>query len=130
MSSPDSAIKNYSYDFILGDNEPQEINVNLPVSPGSALRQGITYYSVLHKIASDPTSAIITAIQQDEETIRIDYNFKDSMKIALGNGISGRWRGYFSTRVDSGSLWLDAKSLVPLKSISGQVEENYANYII
>lgn len=129
LFGPTSDVKNYSYEFLLVDNAPRTIEVSKPANTSSSFRQGISYYTVLHKLASEPASAVITAIQEDGRTIRLDFSLKDSMKIACGNGISGTWRGYFSSRVDMGSLWLDAEKMVPIKTVSGQVEEYFSNYV-
>ncbi|MHC4561110.1 MAG: hypothetical protein ACYS80_27850, partial [Planctomycetota bacterium] len=129
LLGPTSDVKNYSYEFLLVDKVPRTIEVRKPAKTGSSFRQGISYYTVLHKLASEPASAVITAIQEDGKTIRLDFTLKDSMKIACGNGISGTWRGYFSSRVEMGSLWLDREIMVPIKTRSGQVEEYFSNYV-
>ncbi len=129
LLGPTSDVKNYSYEFLLVDKAPRTIEVRRPAKTRSSFRQGISYYTVLHKLASEPASAVITAIQDDEKTIQLDFTLKDSMKIACGNGISDTWRGYFSSRVDMGSLWLDTEIMVPIKTISGQVEEYFSNYV-
>jgi hypothetical protein len=129
LISPPSEVKTYSYAFILGNKEPEMIEVSNPLRTNNSFRQGISYYTALHKLASDPSSSIITEIQESERTIQIGFNLKKSIKIACGNGISGSWQGYFSRRVGGGTLWLDAERKVPIKAKTEDVEEHFSEYV-
>jgi hypothetical protein len=47
-------VKNYIYDFVLVDCEPRVIEVNQASKASGNFRQGIAYYTVLHKLAIVP----------------------------------------------------------------------------
>jgi len=49
-----SEVKNYIYDFVLVDYKPRVIEVNQPSKASGNFRQGIGYYTVLHKLAIVP----------------------------------------------------------------------------
>jgi len=100
LIGPASKVRNYSYNFNLYDRnskqpEPKTIKVKRPTKVNSKWRQGITYDSVLHKLISTPSAAIIRKIQRNEQTIQLDFIFKDYKRSTCGNGISHTWVGYF-----------------------------------
>ncbi|MHC4744498.1 MAG: hypothetical protein ACYS8Z_21495, partial [Planctomycetota bacterium] len=134
LIGPSAEVRNYSYDFNFhdwksGEIEKEVINVKRAGKADSKQRQGITYDSILHKLIDNPSIAITRKIQRNEQTIQLDFVFKDYVKVTCGNGISHSWRGYFEGWLKVGSLWLDAKKMVPLKLKSGWNVEYFSEYV-
>ncbi len=129
LKGPAEEVKNYSYEFKLGDGDPKGFSITDPRKSSMSFRQGISYYSVLHKLASDPSAANINVIEESDKIIRLDFALKNSMKCGTGNGLSGSWIGYFNRGIDTGSIWLDKEKMVPVKVVAGIVEEEFSDYV-
>lgn len=122
-------VEKYSYDFTLGTKSPQRMEVTDPQHAGQAVRQAVTYSSVPHLLARTSGSAVISVLEAGADTIRLRFEFPAPIGVALGNGVSGSWQGYFSSRVESGTLVLDARRFVPLKLETSAVVEDYADFL-
>jgi bla regulator protein BlaR1 len=128
LISPPSQTKNYSYEFALYHGETKTFKVPEPSSADRAIRQGITYDSLLHKLAKEPFAATYTSIEEVNGIIRTDFKLKESIQIHVGNGLRGRWYGSFDQRVEGGTFWIDAKKMFPVRAKCDEVYEYFSDY--
>ena len=140
LIGPSWKVLEYSYDFTLHTNEGEldsnKSSFNIINSPklNPAVRQGITYYSALHKLVDEPSSAYVTKIEEENgSVIRLDFTLYDPVMMWCGNGISERWFGSFNREINYGKLWLDIRKKVPIKIKSDyeqpeSVEEQFSEY--
>ena len=128
LIGPPAEVKNYSYDFALHQDEPHTYKVTEPSSADRAIRQGITYNSLLHKLAKEPFAATYTSIEEVNGIIRTDFKLKESIQIHVGNGLRGSWYGSFDQRVEGGTFWIDAKKMLPVRAKCNEVYEYFSDY--
>jgi beta-lactamase regulating signal transducer with metallopeptidase domain/outer membrane lipoprotein-sorting protein len=128
LIGPPVAVKNYSYDFALYQDEPHTYKVTEPSSADRAIRQGITYDSLLHKLAKEPFAATYTSIEEVNGIIRADFKLKESIQISMGNGLRGSWYGSFNQPVEGGTFWIDAKKMLPVRAKCNEVYEYFSDY--
>jgi hypothetical protein len=94
-----------------------------------AERQGISYDSAIHHLIQSPDQIAFRHVQVSSEKITLSYLLAEPVHVAVGNGISGTWSGYFSMGVREGTLVIDAKRLVPLEHSAEGLHETYARYV-
>ncbi|MGD0551089.1 MAG: M56 family metallopeptidase [Sedimentisphaerales bacterium] len=128
LISPPSQTKNYSYEFALYKGETKTFKVSEPSSADRAIRQGITYDSLLHKLAKEPFAATYTSIEEVNGIIRADFKLKESIQIRMGNGLRGSWYGSFNQPVEGGTFWIDAKKMLPVRAKCNEVYEYFSDY--
>lgn len=129
LSGPPPAVRTYSYEFQLDGSPPKKIEVDTKRSGGGAARQGISYYSPIHHLTRDPAQVRFRRVDMGEQRITLDYILAEPAPVAMGTGISGTWRGYFSKRVREGTLVVDAKRLVPLAHTARGLRETWSQYV-
>jgi len=127
IESP-SQTKNYSYEFSLYKGETETFKVAEPSSSDRTIRQGITYDSLLHKLAKEPFAATYTSIEEVNGIIRTDFKLKEPIQIHAGNGLKGRWYGSFDQLVEGGTFWIDAKKMSPVRAKCDDVYEYFSDY--
>ncbi len=86
-------------------------------------KRGITYTplaAVLLKALVDPESKVATldALERTDEEIEVEFQTDGSLGSRLGGGVSGSWSGYIHYQLGSGTLRLDAKTLMPIELTS------------
>jgi ankyrin repeat protein len=134
---PTDYVRNYSYDFITTEREQdcsvtkktERIEISDPYAADRTFRQGITYYSVLHKLLSEPSSAVITAIRERGDHIQLDFTFEEPVRVECGNGLSRTTGHYFSGSVHTGYVSIDAEKMVPDRVITNLFEEEFRGYV-
>ena len=129
---PPETIQAYSYVFTQGDREPVGVNINDPTRAHRSERQGITYYSVIHRLAAMADKIVFTASRQEGDHLVLSFVLSTRMMIVAGNGngVPGSvWQGCFSTDVDRGTLWLDQTRWVPVRIESRVCAETYHDYV-
>ncbi len=127
LIGPPAEVRNYSYDFALYQDEPHTYKVTEPLSAGRTIRQGITYNSILHKLATEPSAATYTAIEEANGSIKLDFKLTDS-GVSVGNGIEKGWRGYISRKIEAGTFWIDAQKMVPVRAECNKLYEYFSDY--
>ena len=128
LIGPPAEVKNYSYEFALYHGETKTFKVSEPSSADRALQQGITYDSLLHKLAKEPFAATYTSIEEVNGIIKTDFKLKESIQIHVGNGLRERWYGSFDQRVEGGTFWIDAKKMFPVRAKCNEVYEYFSDY--
>jgi HEAT repeat protein len=128
LFGPPPAVKEFSYEFRFGNDKPTAFEVDTKTSGGGSTRQGISYYSPLHRLASDPSQVSFRRVDVGPEKVTLAYMLPEPMRVAMGTGVSGSWRGYFSTSVREGTLVVDAARLVPLEHTTADLQETWSEY--
>ena len=98
----------------------------LPAGVSSGWSAGTTrirYCSALHRLVRDPSQVSFRRVDVDREKITLAYIFPEPARVAMGTGVSGSWRGYFSTSVREGMLVVDADRYVPLEHTATGLQE-------
>ena len=127
ITQPSTKIENYEYQFRLGDEPPETISIEHDSKAGRTSRQGIHYQGTPHLLARNWENVIFRQVEVDEdaETIALRFIAQDSGKIAAGNGITGRFHGFFSAPLSEGLIVLDQRTCRPLKT----EWETFSNYV-
>ena len=129
LVAPPPEVKSYGYDFHLAGKEPKTCRIVDPAKENTWLRQGISYYSVVHYLAARPEQAVFRLVDVGDDEITLVYDLKESVRASAGNGLVGTWSGFFSTGVGQGKLVLDAKTLVPREHRSAEFSETFSQYV-
>jgi hypothetical protein len=155
LAPPDSVMK-YSYVFHLSwDKAPDgvlqtPVHVASPRNASANERQGITYSSLLQRLAKNPEQVRVQSVKEENGKITLALKILPApgaktswvvdgttyplppLGIDCGNGISRNWRGHFQTGGTNAVLVLDAEKMVPLSSVvdvsGGTVEELFSDY--
>jgi RNA polymerase sigma factor (sigma-70 family) len=155
LAPPDSVMK-YSYVFHLSwDKAPggvlqTPVHVASPRNASTNERQGITYSSLLQRLAKNPEQVRVLSVKEENGKIRLALKILPApgarttevvdgksqpippLAIEYGNGLSGSFRGYFSTGGTYATLVVDAEKMIPLSSVvevpNGTVEESFSDY--
>ena len=155
LAPPDTVMK-YNYVFHLYSNKAPGGDLQKPVrvtNPRTALpqeRQGITYSSLLQRLARNPEQVRVQSAKEENGKIRLVLKILPApgakttgvvggksypippLGMEYGNGISTPFYGYFSTGGTNAELVLDAEKMVPLSSMVtipyGTVEESFSDY--
>ncbi|MCK4887859.1 MAG: M56 family metallopeptidase [Planctomycetes bacterium] len=136
LIGPGSDIQQYSYDFNLyldvrRDESPKKYSYDIsnPSKASQTIKQGVYYYSALHKLAKEPEAACVTKIEKHGSMLKIDYSFYEPIKCGVGNGISKIYLGSFTRRIKYGSLWIDSEKNIPIRIKSwDEPDDKSANY--
>ena len=155
LAPPESVMK-YSYVFHLSwDKAPggvlqTPVHVASPRNASANERQGITYSSLLQRLAKNPEQVLVQGVKEENGKITLALKVLPALgaktsyvvdgatyplpplRIDCGNGISQNWRGEFQTGGTNAVLVVDAEKLVPLSSVVvapyGTVEESFSDY--
>ena len=158
LLAPPETVMNYSYVFHLAWKKAPGGVLQIPVhvaNPLEALpqdRQGITYSSLLQRLAKNPERVQVQSAKEENGKITLALKFLPipgarttqvingtmypipPLGIECGNGIvqSRGFRGYFQTGGTNAVLVIDAEKMVPLSSVVetpyGKVEESFSDY--
>jgi hypothetical protein len=118
FDGPPQRVPGYRYTFVLRSERRQDFSVANPRTAGAWVKRGITYTplsGVLLKALAEKDTASIESIERSEKEIRIEYRTDGSSGARLGGGISGTWHGYIYYKLGSGTLRIDAKTLLPIE---------------
>jgi len=129
LISPPKEVGAYSYVFHLNDREPMTVKVANPGRTGQAQRQGITWYSILQATARKPFQATVTEISETNGVVALSMRLDPAVRGHCGNGIEGTWTGYFNLGGDFAEVVIDLKRKVPLRSVLGNEEETYGDFV-
>jgi len=129
FDGPPQRVSGYRYTFVHRSGKRQEFTVANLQTPGAWVKRGITYTplaAVLLKAFVAPQSnvASIEAVERSDEQILIRFQTDGSLGSRLGGGVSGSWSGYIHYKLGSGTLRLDAKTLMPMELASTFRDDN------
>ncbi len=127
LFSTPPTVKSYQYEFRFGTEKPTAYQVDAKAA-GGATRQGISYYSPLHTLLRDPERVSFRSVSNDGKKIVLTYMLAEPASMAMGCGISGSWRGFFSSRASEGTLTVDAARFVPLEHRADNLHETWSEY--
>jgi hypothetical protein len=128
LVGPPPAVRQFSY-TLHRVGAAQEFAVTNPAKVSRARRQGVTYSTMLHQLASKPESATVRSVSEDNGRIRLTLSFDPPVRGACGNGVENSWNGYFNFGGDTGYLVLDAARLVPLEAGIGSLTETFSEFV-
>jgi RNA polymerase sigma factor (sigma-70 family) len=157
LLAPPDTVTNYSYVFHLQwDKAPggfieTPVHVTNPRNVSANERQGITYVSLLQRLARNPEQVQVQKVAEKDGKITLALKILPlpgarttyvaggktypirPLEINCGNGISRNWRGSFSTGGTNAELVVDAEKMIPLNSVVtaavGTVEESFSDYV-
>ncbi len=126
---PPDAVRQFQYDYDLGDKPTQSVVVSDPASASRPEKQATTYWTPLHALAKDPAGATYTRLERRGKQIEIDFDFGQVCGFAIGNGLSGSWYGYGSAGAQTGTVAIESSSMVPVSCNAGSLEQNFEQYV-
>lgn len=129
LKRPPAVVANYAYDYHREGRDPQRYEVPEPSKAGRAVRQGASYYSLIHHAAANSGRVQVRTLEEADGIIRMSLGFDPPMKGHCGNGMQGSWHGYFNLGGDTGLLVLDAERLTPLRTVIGDVTERFGDFV-
>jgi hypothetical protein len=131
LIGPNPDVHNYSYEFkTQSASQPKTFTVDNPLQAKQAVRQSITYYSLLNEIAQHPENIKSATLETKDSLIELTVSLTKSVKTECGNRIeAGKSFGYFSNSMAGGTIWIDPNRMVPLKATIGNIEETYDGYV-
>jgi hypothetical protein len=118
LLGPPPSVRNYSY-TLQRIGGTQEFTVTDPAKTSRARRQGVSYSTMLHYLATKPDSVTVRSIAETQGQVRLTLAFDPPVRGACGNGVENSWNGYFNLGGDAGYLVLDAARFVPLEAGMG-----------
>ena len=127
-------IKSLQYTFHLAGKESQKITYQDYIDAQSWYREwyaeGISYTGAARVLAALRERAKYRQVQVGDDRVEIHFVLRDlPSTVAAGNGISGTWKGFFSTAMREGTLTLDARRFTPLSIDYGDRQEVYSDYV-
>jgi len=156
LVGPPDTVTKYRYVFHLdwkeapGGVQHIPVQVDNPAIASPSARQGITYVSLLQRLAAHPDQVQVRGVSESDGKIKLTLiilpipgskttyveNGKrhslPPLDISCGNGIKDAWRGGFNTGGSEAELVLDAAKMVPLHSVvkvpPGRVEESFSDF--
>ena len=111
-------INPYSYDFVYWNKESVEVNVGGASAVRASSRQGITFQTVLHALAREPSRAAVIEIKKEGENVRVKYVLDRAAKVEVANGLGvrGLYKSYSLHYASKGSVLIDPKRHVPIRA--------------
>jgi hypothetical protein len=128
LIGPPPAVRNYSY-VLQRIGGTQAFNVENPAKAPRAQRQGVTYSTMLHQLATKPGGFTVRSITDEPGRLRLTFAFEPAVRGACGNGVENSWNGYFNLSGDAGYLVLDAERFVPLEAGMGKLTEKFGEFV-
>ena len=127
LLGPPPAVRQFSYTLNrLGGK--QEFVVPDPAKAPRPRRTGMTYFTMLHQLATKPGSATVRSIVEEDGRTRLTLGFAPPVRGACGNGVENSWNGYFNLGGDAGYLILDTARLVPIEAGMGSLTERFGEF--
>ena len=128
LLGPPPEVRQFGYTLNRVGNT-QQFAITEPAKSPRARRQGVTYSTMLHQLATKPQSATVRSLTEEDGKLRLTLSFDPPVRGACGNGVENSWNGYFNLGGDSGYLILDAARLLPHEAGMGQLTETFAEFV-
>jgi hypothetical protein len=129
LDRPPPEVRTYRYDFRLGAEEAKTYDVPENGAVPGAVRQGISYVSVLHGLKAHPERAVFRQLDVHPDKIVLTYTLTEAAPVSAGNGVLGTWRGFFSRGVPMGTLVVDPKTYALREHRSRFHQETLSDYV-
>ncbi len=103
--------------------------------PDWDLMRGTTCSGIVQAVAiladKDPSAVQWTETMFGDDEIKLTFALSQPAGIAYGNGMLGRWYGFFNVgKIERGVIILDAKTMMPKTAyIDNGVGEQFGNYV-
>ena len=131
------SLKSLNYDYDLNGRR-QEIKLVSGISkvPRSQW-DGATLSSGMHLLSADASSFAVsfeeikTDANSGDDIVRLKCRKKDptqSLGVAFGNGVDGRWTGYFSHGIKEILLDVDRKTMLPIREQLDGTSVSYSHW--
>lgn len=123
-------VQSLNYQYKLG-NRSQAVELLRGASTNRAAWQATTFTSGVHHLIAKPEQFELQAmpLSDDPNIIRLICRPKTPIRVSAGNGISGRWVGYYSHSTDRVELDIDLRRLVPVRERSGSTEIVFSQWL-
>ncbi|MBN1514647.1 MAG: HEAT repeat domain-containing protein [Phycisphaerae bacterium] len=128
LVAPPDAVRQFQYDYDLGDKPTRSVVVSDPASASRPEKQGMTYWTPLHALANEPAGVTYTRLERRGSQIEIDFDFGHACGFAIGNGLSGSWYGYGSAGAQAGTVAIESSRMVPVSCKAGPLEQHFEQY--
>ena len=110
LDRPPPEIRTYRYDFKLRGKEPKTYTVSESGPDTGAVRQGISYGSVLNGLTAQPERVVFRQIDVQPDRMTLAFTLAEAAPVSAGNGVLGTWSGFFSMRLSEGTMIVDPKT--------------------
>jgi len=121
LMGPPPAVRNYSY-VVQRVGGTQTFAVTDPAKTSRARRQGVSYSTMLHHLATKPGDFTVRSLVEQPGRLRLTFAFEPAVRGACGNGVENSWNGYFNLGGDAGYL-------VPLEAGIGTLTETFGEFV-
>jgi beta-lactamase regulating signal transducer with metallopeptidase domain len=89
-----------------------------------------TYRSGIHFLIENPDNVVFRSMKTtDEGLIEIAFSFKQSVRISIGNGILGSFRGFVQTNLNEGVLLINGETLTPVRLVGETCNESFSDFV-
>jgi len=128
-------VESCTFTFHFADGTETNIDWNDSANPGSwyteFYRKGISYIGVSRLLIIDIDGLRCTSVKEnaDEGTITFDFVLAQEWMNAVGNGISGSWRGWFNGGIGEGKAVICTKTNTPIEIITSRYDEKFFDYV-
>jgi len=129
LDRPPPEVRTYRYDFRLGSGDATTYEVPENGAVPGAVRQGVSYVSVLHGLKAHPERVVFRQVDVLPDKIALAYTLTEAPPASAGNGVLGPWRGFFSRGVPRGTLVIDPKTYALREHRSRFHQETLSDYV-
>ena len=130
FEGPPKRVPAYQYTLVLGDGKRQEFSVDDPQTAEVRVKRGVTYMPLVGQVLkalvdASSKAATVEAVERSDGEIRIRFQTDGSLAPRLGGGVLGSWNSYLPFRLGTGTIRLDAASLMPAELTSVWHDERH-----
>ena len=87
------------------------------------------FVSTFDSVFDSKANVLFHEKSDNGKAIRVSYSLAQPLRYSAGNGIQGKYKGYFSTNVLRGQIEIDRENLQILKHDLGEITETFSNYV-
>jgi len=127
--APPPDLKQLEYDFLLG-HEVASISIKRGDKRPSGVWFGATLHTAFHQLTQSPNRFDVTVQRSDDgKSIRLVAKPKgETVTVSAGNGIEGKWHGYFSQGATETTIVIDPDRLVPREEHTATTTFRYSKW--
>ncbi|MCL2743179.1 MAG: hypothetical protein FWE67_04940 [Planctomycetaceae bacterium] len=134
-SAGQKKVESCKFAFHLSADNEKVIDWNNKNNPGNwyteFYRKGISYIGVSRLLVVDIDGLRCTSAAEDTDagTITFDFVLAQEWMNAVGNGISGSWRGWFNGVIGEGKAVIDTKTNTLVEIVTKNYDEKFFDYV-